>query len=198
MSSHITKSGRVHLLACLLAVALSVMALAACGDGGGSEATETRATTETTDPPARGFHDTSGVTDIPAFGGDASAAELEEAQQVLVVYLGALQAKDWNRACAHLDTTTAAQLRQLLSKVRRIAHKTCGEAVRLLLADPPTGQIPYLGPAQLSALRLKRGEAAGEGAGFALFHGKDGNDYWITMRLEGGQWKVTALAPQRL
>jgi hypothetical protein len=173
------------------------MALAACGDGGGSETTGAAEISETTDPPAPGFHDTSGVTDIPAFGGDAGAAELAEAQKALAVYLGALQAKNWNRACAYLDTATAAQLRRLLAKVRRISNKTCGEAVRLLLADPPAGQVPYTGPAQLAALRLKRGGAAGEGAGFALFHGRD-DDYWITMRLEGGQWKVTALAPQRL
>lgn len=192
-------------VACFIAVLLSGFVLTACGDDQGStsgagtaEKKAAGVAKEPTDPPAPGFTDNSGVTDLPAFGIEASPAERGEAQESLSTYLDALRAQAWDKACAYLDSAAIAQLRQLTAKVPSITDKSCGEALRLVSTSPSAQPSPYNGPIELSALRIKRGGGAREGAGFALFHGDDGDDYWITMRLDDGSWKVTALSLQRL
>lgn len=157
------------------------------GSGSQSESPEPAA-------PAAGFHDTSGVTDIPAFGSEASPVQRSAARQVLSAYLRATGEGEWTRACAHLSAITMGQLQQVVEQLPRAKDESCGEALRLLLQLGPS----YQGPTKLVALRIKEGGGAGDGAGFALFHGNDGIDYWVTMRLEGGQWKVLSTAPQPL
>lgn len=187
---------------CLLAILASAGLLTACG-GGESTTTSTGANggqappAEPPDPPAQGFHDSSGVTEIPAFGAEASTAERLAAGQALAVYLAAARSGDWGGACSSLAAITRLQLRELLRRAKQIDDKSCGTALRLLL-EAPSGEAPYYGPSRVAALRVKRGGAAGEGAGFALFHGDDGKDYWIAMRREDGEWKVTAMTARPL
>jgi hypothetical protein len=188
--------------ACLLAL-LAGAALPACGGGKGLTAPTDPVAGQSrsaapSDPPAPGFRDSSGVTDIPAFGSEAAVTDRLAVTRALTAYLQAAVGKEWGRACARLPASTAVQLRRLTIKLRRVAHKSCEEGLRLSLSSLASGKALYYGPADVAALRIKRGGGAGEAAGFALFHGNDGDDYWVTVRLEGGKWKVSSLAPQPL
>jgi hypothetical protein len=194
----------------LAGVVLLVAALGGCGEeGGGAEssapATATATTpaerpVEPTDPPAAGFQDQSGVTDVPAFGAEAEAAQRPRAERALREYLDAIAAGDWEGACAQVAAITRAQLQEAIARARKVQDKSCREALRLTLGlvRQELGGELYDGPARVAALRVKRGGSAGEGAGFALFHGTDGTDYFVAMRIEDGEWKVTTLAPAPL
>jgi hypothetical protein len=196
----------------LLALAvLTIGSVVGCGsgsDGGDSTSTDpgrigsTKGAPppEASDPPAPGFTDSSGVTDIPAFGVEADAAQRPRASSVVSRYLEALEREEWKKACSELAISPAGQLRQLVAKVKSIADKSCGEGLRVLVKTAPPSQKKqlYFGPVDVVALRIKHGGGAGEGAGFALFHGNDGTDYWASVRLEEGEWKVTSFAAQPL
>ena len=171
--------------------ALIAVSLVACGGAGDSTSTDA---VERTDPPVPGFEDTSGVTDIPAFGFEATADQRGQAEISLNAYLGEIGARRWQRACASLATPSRKELLTLIAQAEDVKERNCGEALRLSLA----GRNPYTARAEVAALRIKTGDLAGDGAGFALFHGRDGSDYWVTMRSEGGSWRVSAIQPQEL
>jgi hypothetical protein len=189
-------------IASLLALLASAVMLPACGGGSGSTAPVEPAAGRSrvaapSDPPATGFRDSSGVTDIPAFGSEA-AAQRPAVTRALTAYLQAADSGEWGRACDRLAASTAVELRRLTLKLKQVTHKSCEEGLRLSLGSPSSGTSLYYGPADVAAVRIKRGNGAGEGGGFALFHGNDGGDYWMTVRLEGGEWKVSSPAAQPL
>lgn len=140
------------------------------------------------------------MTDIPAFGIEAEAAERLKAEEALRAYLDATGTGAWSRACGKLASIAVAQLQELIVRARAIEKKTCGEGLRLalgLIRREEKGKL-YHGVAPVAALRIKKGGTAGGGAGFALFHGRDGRDYYIAMRLENGEWRIGTLTPAPL
>lgn len=172
-----------------LAAGLSVVLLVGCG-GSDSSTTGTR---PSSDPPAVGFRDTSGQTNIPAFGTEAPVAERRRAQESLDAYLTARERDAWGRACHYLTVPTRSQLLELIAK-STVENKTCAEALRLSSKVALFGRRPYHGPATIAALRIKEGP----GGGFALFHGNDGTDYWIAMKRQGETWRITSTVPEPL
>lgn len=169
----------------LVAVALAVC-FTACGGDSGSIAT--------TDPPTPGFKDASGQTEIPAFGVEASSGERAAVEVVLGAYLRAIGADEWSRACTYLDASVEAELVKFARRSSPDAEAECAAALPQILKLLRRYQDPYFGPARLSGLRVKDGA----GAGFALFHGEDGNDYWAAVKVENGRWKVLSTTPTRL
>lgn len=115
---------------------------------------------------------------------------------VLEDYLRAQREDRWQKACTYLSAGAKAPLNQIISQFSQI--ESCGQALRISIANLSERGDPYVGTANVASMRIKRGGLAGEGSGFALFHGEDGFDYWVTMRREGGQWKVGSITPQRL
>jgi hypothetical protein len=144
---------------------------------------------EPSSPPTPGFKDTSGKTHIPAFGVEASDNTRTGVQAVLDAYLRAARAGDWKKVCSYLYGTNKAELQKISGR-----RGGCGKTFPSLLKRYTADRQPYFGPARLSGLRIK----AGTSAGFALFHGTDGNDYWVAMKREGGQWKIISALPQPL
>jgi hypothetical protein len=152
------------------------------------------ASSKNTDPPTPGFEDTSGQTDIPAFGVEASSGARANVEQVLDAYLQASGQGEWSRACDYLDGTIAGELSGLAKSSGSASEGGCPSALPRILELAADHEAPYFGAAPLSGLRIKEGA----GAGFALFHGTDGNDYWAAVKVEGGQWKVLSTVPTRL
>jgi hypothetical protein len=133
---------------------------------------------------------------LAEFGDEASAMSRSEVGPVLDAYLHATAAEEWDKACAYLDSITKAQFEEIAKQQKD--KPGCGEILRLMINQPnpqavPQGTFPAGG---VASLRIEEGGPAGEGAGFALLHGDDGADYWITVRREGGAWKVGAIALQ--
>lgn len=141
---------------------------------------------EKTDPPTPGFHDGSGQTDIPAFGIEAHDRDRMEAQAVLGAYLEASRNSEWAKACGYLLDVSAAEISALAKELPHGAEKGCPAALPRVFAAVGGFRDVYMGTVRLSGLRIKQGA----GAGFALFRGSDGRDYWMSLKIENGQWRI--------
>jgi hypothetical protein len=84
-------------------------------------------------------------------------------------------------------------MREAAARLDPAAGKSCAGALRLSTTKYSKSR-ENLATAGVSSLRVK----AGAGAGFALFHGSDGADYWMPMKVEAGKWKVLSPAPTDL
>ncbi|HEX5713079.1 MAG TPA: hypothetical protein VFX85_07180 [Solirubrobacterales bacterium] len=194
MSSPLGRTSFVLLVAVVLGVWLS-----ACSDGddqtaaGGPGLTVPPAS-EAADPPTPGFDDTSGQTNIPAFGVEARGADRAAVEATLNAYLASAGAGEWSRACSYLDGSIAGEVANFSRGSNRGGGDGCATALPRILKLAERYQDPYFGSARLSGLRVKEGA----GAGFALFHGEDGNDYWAAVKVENGRWKILSTLPTRL
>jgi len=178
-------------------VLLAALCLAACGSDDGSSTTPGAAAVEGPaaegrSKPAPGFHQ-SGKLDIPAFGVEASDGELAAAEVALEGYLQAREAGEWAKACGFLLAPTRGQIQAFARRLDPAKGRTCAGAFQLTTTKFAKG-TENLATAGVSSLRVK----PGAGAGFALFHGSDGADYWMAMKVEGGSWKVLSTGPTDL
>jgi hypothetical protein len=135
---------------------------------------------------------------LAEFGKEAAEARRREAGGVIEEYLQAKGAGEWEKACAYLAADVKAQA-EGLAKAQG-TEGGCGPALAMIVKT--FGGDNRAGPLQASqgiaSLRVQEGGRSGEGAGFALFHGSDGADYWMAVKREGGAWKVLSPAPQPL
>ena len=144
-------------------------------------------------PPAPGFEQ-SGTLDIPAFGVEASVRQRKAAGSVLEAYLRAREARDWALACHYLRASARSEVEELAAQLDpQNANGRCGAALETVLKFLKT-DYRDLAEEGISSLRIK----PGSGAGFALFHGSDGADYWAAMRVEGGAWRMLSHSPTDL
>ena len=134
---------------------------------------------------------------LAEFREEASGGEREEAGAVLEEYLQASGRGEWEKACADLTAELRAQIQQLAKD----PGGGCGEALEaaiaaLAAADPQGAGPAVLAPEGVASMRVQRGGRAGEGTGFALFRGSDGEDHWIAVKRQGGEWRVLSVTPQ--
>lgn len=142
---------------------------------------------------------------IAEFGDEAAAGERGAAQATLAAYLAAAEAGDWPKACGYALP--------YFIKTLEAASRSAGSArgcpeVLGSVYEEAAGQsrprYPDAGNPQVASFRIepypddRAAEFGVEEAGFALLHGSDGNDYYVSMTREGGQWKLTAPMPQPL
>ncbi len=141
-----------------------------------------------------------GTLGLAEFGEEASGSDFREAQEVIVDYLRASGGEEWGKACAYLVSTVKAQLQQIAAASKGISFSSCGAALKQFAKSSLWTQASDGSPINpskgISSLRTKEGGLARGGAGFALFHGSDGEDHWVAMKVEGGSWKVLSTSPQ--
>lgn len=133
---------------------------------------------------------------LAEFGGEAGDDERAAAQTAILAYLRAERESEWEVACTYLAASVKAQIGELTRAgaegTSTDAARSCGEGLReyvtMFTAQGPDAVIDA--PQGISSLRTK------DGAGFALFHGSDGEDHWIAVRLEPSGWKVISTVPQ--
>lgn len=143
---------------------------------------------------------------IPEFGEEAAASQRGAAQAALTAYLTAVAAGEWATACKYLLPYYVTTL-EASSRAATGAPRDCSETlVRIYdeAAKQPGSQYSDGGNPQVTSFRVEsypdaRAERFGvEQAGFALLHGSDGEDYWVGMTRENGQWKLTVPTPRPL
>jgi hypothetical protein len=134
---------------------------------------------------------------LAEFGDEAEEGDRAEVQETLVGYLAAVQASEWDAACSYLIRESEAQLSAMAAEDGGAG--SCEEGLPQALSDFHGSKHPEprSAPDGVASLRIQTGDRFGEGAGFALFQGNDGTDYWITVKREGGEWKLLSTAPQR-
>jgi hypothetical protein len=129
---------------------------------------------------------------LPEFGDEASSSERGEAQETLQAYLRASGAGDWAKGCDYIAQSIELQVEQI---AKQIEDQSCGGALQKL-ATISKSNFPDDTDVAVTSMRIKKGDAAGAGAGFALIHGSNGKDYWVAMKVEGAEWKLLTVVPQ--
>lgn len=168
--------------------------LAACGGDGTEETIPSRE--GVVSPRSASFQKYSGKgaaqLRIAEFGVEASDEDRTQAEAAILAYLRAAGEGNWDAACAHVSATLRAQIDEIARRSAASAGRLgCGEILKVLGGGAKA--TPVNAPDGISSLRVKEGP----GGGFALFHGGDGSDYWMTVKREQGDWKVLSAAPQR-
>jgi hypothetical protein len=198
----------VRKFALLLAAALLVIGLVACGggDAGDSTTASTATSSQESETPANpgnggsgdgssaaegsaGFLTPGGDNSIQNFGEEADSAQVDEVGTTLSGYLEARAEGDWAKQCALLATTAVAPLEQLAARSPQFKGKGCAAVLEGLMGATPASTRANTLTNGIASLRFE-GER-----GFALYHGPDGVDYFMPMIEEDGQWKVGAFAP---
>jgi hypothetical protein len=140
-----------------------------------------------------------GKLHLAEFGHEAEGESRGEADEVALGYLEAAAHEEWANACGYLMEQIKAELTQLFAKSDPSA-KDCPEQLAQMsksqLWRKASDGSPISAPEGISSIRIKEGGLARGGAGFALFHGSDGEDHWLAMKVEGGEWKVLSTSPQ--
>ena len=121
---------------------------------------------------------------IVKFGDEGSAEEREAANAVVVKSLEARESGDWAGQCATLNKAGMKEIPGVAGK-----EKECAKLLKKFAS--PVSATKEIREDQLEGsigvLRVKGDK------GYALFHGKDGNDYALALEKEGGAWKVSSV-----
>jgi hypothetical protein len=161
----------------LLLVFAMAVAFGGCGGSSGTSETANGASVSE-------FVDPSDPSKFAEFGHVANSEEREAASEVLEQNLAARQAGAWAEQCSSLTIGAIHEVELIFGHA-----KGCAKALRKTaepLKETAQSRTDTLsGP--ISVLVIK-GERA-----YALYHGNDGKDYSIPMRMEEGVWKVGSL-----
>ncbi len=130
-----------------------------------------------------------GDNSIQNFGEEADSEQLESATTTLDGYLQARSEGDWAGSCVHLAKTTVAPLERFAAASPQLKGKGCAAILAALQGRTPASTRTNTMTVGLASLRIE------DDHGFALYHGPDGVDYFMSMVKEDGEWKVGALAP---
>jgi hypothetical protein len=194
-------SNRLSVL--VFAILASVVLLGACGKGGGSTSTDPESTKdappEIVSPRSAPFQKYSNGGPVPLhiaeFGVEGSSKEREEVSPIVVAYLQAIGSGDWANACRYLSGSMLSRIETISQSLTKIRQPTCAFILRALVrsSNRKTGESLVYASHGIASLRIKKGPRAG----FALFHGSDGNDYWVTVKHEDERWGVSSFTPEK-
>lgn len=139
-----------------------------------------------------------GKLHLAEFGHEAKGSSRDEADEVVVAYVEAVGHEEWEAACRYLSATVKAQLGQpgATSASPGECPKLLAEASESELWRKMSHGSPIYAPEGIASFRIKEGGRAGGGAGFALFHGSDGEDHWLAIKVEEGRWRVLTPHPE--
>lgn len=196
----------LHVLAAVLAVALTVAGLTACGGGGSSSAqTDTSASVEKQATAEKAVNRSGSIAEFRVPGGpkqevnriiagsrEASAEELEAASQALNDSFDARAKHDWSSQCETLSKKFVEVVEENGSPYLGV-ETNCAKSVERAAGNAPPQALANNIVGSLAALRL-----VGGGQAFAFYHGTGGKDYLIPMEEENGEWKVDSLKAEEV
>jgi hypothetical protein len=161
----------------------------------GSGAKETKEPSERAGDPgssqegSASFRTPGGDNSIQDFGDEADETEREAASVVVLAFMQARTAGDWEAVCLQLSSAALAQIDQLADRSVQLRGKDCAELLETLVGNAPAAARANTIRGGIDSLRFD-GES-----GFALYHGTDGRDYYLPLVKEGESWRVGALGP---
>jgi hypothetical protein len=186
---------------CLILI-IVVLVVAAAGCGGvdstvrSSTASDKASADETKQypwlkGPARQFLLPKETPAAVTFGREASTAEREQANGVIHAWMRARAARDFGVECRYFSKK---YIKALVVKdaeiITRGRVRTCPGALHFF-GPAASGDFKNNLTGPISSLR------AGEGHGYALYHGRDGNDWFLGVDRENGKWWVAIAAPSK-
>lgn len=165
------------------------------GCGGGGTTTEGAAGTQKAPyhwvkGAAREFLVEEGDNIVQAYGREATAAEREQASELIHAWMKARAITDWKRDCRHFAEVYA---RRLTADARRVSEgraTTCPQALAYFgPIRAASGNCKNTLDGPIDSLRVESSK------GYAQYHGNDGRDYVVPMRMEDGKWWVSNPRP---
>jgi hypothetical protein len=129
-----------------------------------------------------------GDNSIQEFGEEADSSEFDEAAAALHGFLDARAQEDWEAACSYLAAPVAKSLLQLGASAKELKGADCGELLAALSKGVPASTLAEAAQADVGSLRFD-GEQA-----FVIYRGAQDAIYALTMKKEGGEWKVGGLS----
>jgi hypothetical protein len=173
-----------------LSFALLVCGVAAAGCGGSSNS-ETGVTKNPLagypEGPTRQFILPGGDNTVQEFGREATPAERAQVSTMVAAWLRARAAKNWGKACSYLHSKVRAFALRTASQASEERSMTCPKALALFSqsGEPPRDNIKD----GVASLRIEAG------TGYAQYHGKEGRDWILAVRMEDGDWKIADFRP---
>jgi hypothetical protein len=173
-----------------LALAMLVLAMGAVAGCGGSASSSTESSTSSargSTAPAAGF---SKKAKPASFGEEASEEERSQASETLERNMSARAAGNFEVQCETLAAPVVEAIEEGGSGA--VGKKSCAETLESEAKKAPPGLLAnnLVGP--IAALRVKGNR------GYAVYHGKENNDYAMRMEKENGEWKVAATLTETL
>ena len=141
---------------------------------------------------AKQFEVRGGDNSIQEYGEEQSGSEFAAAAEVLHAYLDARAAGAWDVACEQLAAAVTDELVRQLGAAQGGEKAGCREILVSLTASVPAAALREAARAEVGAFRVSGG------SGFLLFRGARGENFFIPMHREDGDWKVAAIAASPL
>jgi hypothetical protein len=202
-------------LALGLTMVALVAALAGCGGGGNSSSSKTGGSEEAQAPTkqdaagqgadANGQSDPEKATQSPArlskefptLGSlasgrkEASKTERAAASGSVEAFMVGRANKDWQTVCDHLSAQMLAYVEELVQTAPN-PPEDCAASLAL------AAEHQRVSPAANTMTGPIDGLLVAGSSGYAVFHGKHGSAYLVSMVWEEGEWKVNTLEPMTL
>jgi hypothetical protein len=139
-----------------------------------------------------GFRVAGGDNSIQEYGTEQDAGERAAAMAPIAALYRALFSGDWNEVCdTYLSASNVKQIELLAEKSPKLKGKHCADVLSGLNQTPGV-KGPDTPDGGIVAFRTE-GDT-----GFAIYWGIDGKGYAFALKWEGGNWKLTSLAPTPL
>jgi hypothetical protein len=177
-----------------LAGAACAIALAACGataqDGSSQAGNGSAGHPSAGTGNSAGFNTPGGDNGIPEFGREVAGSDLRQANEAVAALFAAVRSGDWSEVCdRYLSRQNVDAFEKLAKMSLHIKGASCPKVLRRLNS---TGEKPIAPRNGVGAVRIEGDR------GFGLYRGTDGNGYAISMKKEGGRWKLNAPRPTPL
>ena len=162
------------LTASLLALALVPVGLVACGGG------DSTASNEGKDSAQRG------QDALRQFGSPATAAQSRQAEATVRGFLGARAAGKWQRACSYIAQATRRLDARLAARSEQVPGSSCASWIENSAGQVPASDLAALAEIDVDSVRV-------DGDNGYVFYVDPDEERVVSIRSEGGDWKLTSL-----
>src|SRR5215212_6387775 len=181
-----------------LAIGLLVATVGGCGNTGGESGSSRAVSGERgrlqhfleapVTGPARSFIASGQLDSTVIYGHEASDPERDQASHVVTGWMRARSRRAWGKDCHHMSLVVKKPLLKDAHGVTQGRAKTCAQALSYF-GSQASGNLVNTMTGPIDSFRVE------DDHGFALYHGRSGHDWAVTMDREGGKWKVSATTP---
>jgi hypothetical protein len=123
------------------------------------------------------------------FGQESDVGEREEVSKLVEESFDAREARDWSGQCA---TLAKPVIKEMEENPGSLGVKGCAKALGTQGKNAPASTLNNNMAGPVGAFRVKAT------TGYALYHGTDKKDYAVSMKKEGGGWKVNSLLAKEI
>jgi hypothetical protein len=132
---------------------------------------------------SKDFRTPGGDNSVQDFGTEAGGSQLAAASAVVEAFMVARAEHDWAAACKYLAAGTVDQVEKIIAP-----GEGCAATLTKASKNLPENGLPNTMTGPIDSFRVEGNR------GFALWHGNDGVDYTLPLKMEGG-WKLTLFEP---